>query len=205
MSYVAVNAPKDSSGKIVRDQWVRKLPGKRRTPTEQRQFSVPIEKASSRQDIKAALEGLRTYWIPGRAADPATIPEANLKSLRKRMKSVDPALALAFNPKEKLYGVWVEAPRIQTEWCKGWKLLFSVKPEYLDDRVLWKLYESDVSRFGGAKKVYEAFTEALAARQVKVEMGFRQQARDWASDYFDHTRPQVGYGQSSGMKFAKHG
>ena len=193
------------SGTIVRDQWARHVPGRRRVPVQKRRFSVPIQKATGTADIREALSGLRTFWTPGKATDPAGVPAAQIKGLRARMKSVDPRLALAFNPKEKLYGVWIEAPQIQTEWCKGWKLLFSVKPEFLDDRILWKLYESDTTRFGGAKKAFDAFERAAAANQVKTEMGFRQDARDWASDYFDHTRPQVsGYGQSFGAKFAKH-
>jgi hypothetical protein len=205
MANIAVGAQKDHSGTIMRDRWVPNVPGRRRTPVEDRKFKVAIEPAKSTTDVKAALQGMRVYWTPGRSPDPATVSPRAVAAMRLKLHQFDRELRLAWNPKERLWGVWVVAPQIQTDWCKGWKLLFLVKPEFLDDRVMSKLYESDTTRFGGAKKVYEAFIASIATKQAKTEDSMRQEARDWAGDYFDHTRIQVGYGKSSGSKFAKHG
>ena len=205
MAFISTGAKKDPSGKILKDYWVGQHPGRPRTPKSARTFKTPIVKPSE-ISIQAALELTPAYWVPGRAPDPVSTPKVELAALRRKLRSVDSGIRLAWNPKRRLWGVWVLAPHIRTEWCKGWKLLFSVKPEFLDNRVLAKLYESDATRFGGAKVVYNKFLEAMARREVKLDDKMAQNARDWAGDYFDYTVPKVGYGtRNNGSKVANHG
>lgn len=196
---------KEPSGKILKDYWVGAHPGRKRTPKPQRTFREPIEKPTGAKSITAALEGLRAYWIPGRAPDPFADRGA-VAAMRAGVKRVDPRLRIAWNPKERTWGVWTLAPQVKTEWCKGWKLLFSVKEGFVDQRILWRLYQADVTQYGGAKAAYEKFLAGIATRNVKFDQKMRAHDRQWASDYFDHTRPQVGYGTvNNGAKVARHG
>ncbi len=204
--HIITGKEKDPSGKILKDYWVGRHKDQPRTPKPQRTFRQPIEKPVGARSITEALEGLRTYWIPGRSPDPAVLDKVNVAAMRAGVKRIDPRLRIAWNPKERMWGIWTIAPQIKTDWCKGWKLIFSVKPGFVDQRILWRLYQADVSQYGGAKAAYEKFIEGIAARNVKLDKRQRERDRQWASDYFDHTRPQVGYGNvNNGRKVAKHG
>jgi hypothetical protein len=203
--HILTGKEKNPSGSILKDYWVNTHPGYRRSPKASRTFKAPIEKPVGAKSITEALEGLRTYWIPGRSSDPF-VDKGPVAAMRAGVKRIDPRLRISWNPKEQLWGIWTIAPQIKTDWCKGWKLLFSVKSGFVDQRILWRLYQADVTQYGGAKVAYEKFIAGIAARNVKVDKKMRANDRAWASDYFDHTRPQVGYGTvNNGRKVAKHG
>lgn len=195
---------KTPSGKIVRDKWVRHLPGRRRTPKLERSFRVPLE-IDAPKTKQEALESLPTYWVPGRASDPVTVGRNTVNEFRAKLREIEPTLDVAWNPVAGQWGLWCKKPSIKTEWCRGWKLLFELNPDQLDDRVLVALYQSDAERFGGAKQMYERYLAERQREQQRADARHSQEARDWANAYFDHTRPQVGYGHSNGSKFAEHG
>lgn len=213
MSNIVTGERQIPSGTIVRDRWVRSHPGRPRTPKAHRTFRVPLAPVIARS-MKEALESMSEYWIPGRAPDPTDASETLVANIRRDVRTLDPGLRIGWNPKNRLWGVWIASEAIKTDYCRGWKLLFQVKPGFLDYRVMSHLYESDTTRFGGGLKYYNAFVQAQADDAVKFDDESACRARTWAGEYFNFTRvkcfmPSVkpkGYGLiQQGGKFAKHG
>ena len=142
-----------------------------------------------------ALESMPQYWIPGRAPDGPRAFEAG--RIREKLKKADANLDLAFNRSTSLYAVFEKAP-ISLWWCRGWRFLFDLEPRELNNQVLAAVYMADTSRRGGARAGYEQVVGQMERDKQAVEDDASAETRDWASEYWNHLRPSVGYGRVTG-------
>lgn len=137
------------------------------------------------------------WWNPSRVG-----VRGGPDDFTKRLKEVDPDLAVTWNPIREQWQIWQKKERIQSPIAQGWLLLFSVAPRSLDERVFHRLYSASSRKWGSAKAYFDRIEAELLRERERREKARSDEARDLAGDYYDFTKIKVSMrGQSSGSKF----
>jgi len=170
----------------------------RQSPSD-KAVSVPVGKPTTR-----GREWLPSFFHPGRI-DARLAPE----EFRKRLREIHPDLDACWHPMLERWQVWCRNKNIQTHWCRGWQLLFTVQePETgefipLDERTL-ACAQGRVMRDGPNKYWDRIEAEILRDRQKQSDKD-AQLRDDMVKDYFRFTEIKMSMaGPSSGSKFSNH-
>lgn len=151
--------------------------------SKQGPFRVPVAKVA-----KAGPETNPWFWHPGRAQG-RVADERFVEELEK----LDPKLAVSWNPVRSNWQVFTRAPQFRHPICQGWKLLFihhdgagGYLP--LDNRLMARLYASDLQRWGGAKRYFDQVQSQIERDKEKGEAKDLQDTIDIAMESWQHSR-----------------
>lgn len=141
------------------------------------------------------------FWNPNRlGAGPAPAWFA------KRLKDVDPELAVTWSPLHERWLVWVKSPKFRQPLCQGWRLLFvhhDANRGYLplDDRVLARVFEASVYTHGSAKRYFDRIIGEMERDDERKDKRLREEAIDRAMPHFEYSKiKNIG----TGSKFADY-
>lgn len=149
-------------------------------------------------------ESMFFYWHPLRPQ--SRKPDV---TFHRKLRELGEELEVSWSPYHERWLVWMRAPRIQNKYCPGWLLLFPVQEadgSYadLDERSLARLVEASVFAHGNAKQYFKRVL-AEQEREKELERKASDAERDAVADsFYQHQQIQVGYGESSGSKFATY-
>jgi hypothetical protein len=135
-----------------------------------------------------------------------TAPDSFLERLHSELGS---ELSVTWNPLSERWQVWMQAPRLQSPICRGWKLLFvheGPDHEYLplDERVFARLYFASAMQHGNAVKYFDRLCAEIDREKEAAEKADAQDTMDKMTEAaWDFPKIKVGYGPSSGSKFSE--
>jgi hypothetical protein len=148
------------------------------------------------------------YFTPQRAPFSPTQSYQDTSQFRERLQVIDPRLDVSWHPLRGRWQLWIKDENIRSEWCAGWRRMMLIEHDGvfcpLDERVFWAIYATNVDKWGGAKVYFDRVEHERELEARKVEEAFEDETSKWADDWWDHKRPQVGYGHSNGSKVATH-
>jgi hypothetical protein len=119
---------------------------------------------------------------------------------RKKVKEIDENLEVAWDRYNERWQVWVRSHRINNRLCQGWLLLFPVQTpnrQYLplDERTLAKIYSISGAKYASGKQYFDAITRETE-RDREVAMSEHEDEVTYkAGEYFEFTKPKVGFGK----------
>lgn len=118
-------------------------------------------------------ESMIWYWHPDRiGAHQRVAPRLFTEELEK----IEGNLATSWSTWHEKWLVWMKAPYMQNKLCPGWKLLFTVEPNQLDQRVFARLYEASDRKWGNAKRYFD-HVEKTMAREEEDRIRHSEQER----------------------------
>lgn len=153
------------------------------------QFTQQIAKPTKLEDDSSPW-----FWNPGRIG-----VELAPDWFRSKVKEIDPELEVTWNRHEERWLVWVKKPSLQTRLCQGWLLLFPVHDGHggyvpLDERTLAKIFSISTRQWGDARKYFDAVVRERDRDTERIERDLSEDARFHAFEYYDYTKPKVGFG-----------
>jgi hypothetical protein len=118
---------------------------------------------------------------------------------RRKLHEIDNELEVTWDRHNERWLVWVKKPRLQTRLCQGWLLLFPVHDGKggfvpLDERTLAKVYEISARQWGDGKRYFEAVARERERDAERVDKTIAEDDKYRSYEYFDFTKPKVGYG-----------
>lgn len=158
-----------------------------------------------KRPIKPGPENHPWFWNPGRAAF-----RRPSDSFNEQLHKIDPDLEAVWNPVQERWGIWVKSPRLQTEICQGWRLLFIHNNRAggympLDETVFARIYTIDSHRVGDARKYFDRMVSEMERDKEYAENQYRQDTIDAAMPSFDHSQISISMrGKSNGSKFSTY-
>lgn len=150
-----------------------------RTPT----FSQPVSRGK-----KLGPEYNPWFWNPRR--QPTQRPP---EAFMKRLKEVDSALEVTWNPISARWQVWTPNPKMNHPICQGWRLLFvhnGANGEYLplDERVFARLYWSSADAWGSARQYFDHMQSVMAEDKAKRDAAVSADGAYRGQDYLNYTK-----------------
>jgi hypothetical protein len=125
---------------------------------------------------------------------------------RPKLVDISRTLAVTWNPVIERWQVWVESPKTNNIYSRGWRLLFVHHgPDYeylpLDERLLARVFYADATHYGSAEKYFTRLQNELAHDKAQREAKSLDETQDAALDYWR-------YGQikniGQGNKYTKY-
>jgi hypothetical protein len=116
-----------------------------------------------------------------------------------------PDIAACWNPRNERWQVFARAPRVQTPVCRGWRLLFFVQDSQrqyvpLDVRTLAKIVSISADANGNGLRYFDRVWGELQRDKTRAEERVQQESWEQSGEYFDYTKPKVGFGAISRSK-----
>lgn len=140
------------------------------------------------------------FWNPG-LYGVKLAPE----DFRSKVKEISDDLEVTWNPELSRWQVFCKSHRVSHPISRGWRLLFIVKDESggfvpLDERTLCKIWAIDGARVGDSKKYFDRIQAEEAREKAAAEKATSDEDWDGSGEYYDFTKPKVGYGPISQSK-----
>jgi hypothetical protein len=140
------------------------------------------------------------FWNPGRIGV-TFAPEW----FRSKLKEIDEDLEITWNRHDERWQVWVRKPSLQTRLCQGWLYLFPVQDangKYvpLDERTFAKIHAISARQHGSSRKYFDRIIAEQERDKALREEADQDETMYKAGEFFEFTKPKVGYGALTGSK-----
>jgi hypothetical protein len=151
--------------------------------------------------VAGKIEDNPWFWNPGLYGI-----RREPSDFRKKLDDMGhPDIAVCWNPVNERWQVYCKAPRVDNPICRGWRYLFPVQladRSYapLDERTLAKIVSISADVNGNGLKYFERVASEMARDKANATKREEQDTFDSAGEFFDYTKPKVGYGAISSSK-----
>lgn len=147
-----------------------------------------------------SVESIPSFWNPG-LYGVRFAPE----DFRAKVKEISPDLEVTWNPYTSRWQVFAKSHRVTHKLSRGWRLLFIVEDEKrafvpLDERTLCKIWAIDGQKVGSGKQYFDAIWRETLREKARLEKAQADEDFEGSGEYFDYTKPKVGYGPISESK-----
>lgn len=155
---------------------------------------------------RANPEAMPPWWFHPQRWEAQHGAPLDMEPMRVRLKSVDPRLDISWHPLREVFQVWLQKPSVTFFACPGWKRI--AMHAALDDRLLWAIrswQENHEEVFTGQQSLDVAYGRVQAAidrDQRAIDARDEDEAEMVGRECYDYGLIKVGYGASSGSKFA---
>jgi len=153
---------------------------------------------------RTALSSVPAWWFhPGRPETRSRTPDP---IFQRKLDQDFPGIHVNWHPLKQRWQVWTRSNRVQTPYCRGWLLLFTLEDEQgdyvpLDERTLVVIWDRSARRWGNGKQYFNRI-ESEIAHEKRLRAAAHDDERDYkAGEYWDYTKiKNIG----SGSKFTRH-